>query len=65
MAFINGKEALFVNVKLTQMEVDLINLSPTFVDQLLKYNRDVVANKIDPIAVNARILESTGTQTGR
>jgi hypothetical protein len=54
MAFINGKEALFVNVKLTQMEIDLINLSPTFVDQLLKYNRDVVDNKIDPIAVNAK-----------
>src|SRR5471032_2053306 len=54
MAFINGKEALFVNIKLTQMEIDLINLSPTFVDQLLKYNRDVVDNKIDPIAVNAK-----------
>jgi len=52
MAFINGKEALFVNVKLTQMEIDLINLSPTFVDQLLKYNRQVVDNKIGPIAVN-------------
>jgi hypothetical protein len=54
MAFINGKEALFVNVKLTQMEIDLINLSPTFVDQLLKYNRQVVDNKIGPIAVNAK-----------
>ncbi|GAB2891644.1 hypothetical protein GCM10027093_28520 [Paraburkholderia jirisanensis] len=51
MAVITGKESMFSNVKLTQTEIDLINLSPTLVDQLLKYDRDVATNQVGAIQI--------------
>lgn len=53
MSVITGKEAMFVNVKITQDELDLINRSPTLVDQLLKYNNDVLKEVVRPIQVSA------------
>ncbi|MBY4766283.1 hypothetical protein [Burkholderia ambifaria] len=49
MSVITGKEAMFVNVKITQDELDLINRSPMLVDQLLKYNNDVLKEVVRPI----------------
>ncbi|MET3555229.1 hypothetical protein [Burkholderia sp. 567] len=53
MSVITGKEAMFVNVKITQDELGLINRSPTLVDQLLKYNNDVLKEAVHPIQVSA------------
>jgi hypothetical protein len=47
MATITGKETMFINVTLSKAEIDLINLSPTFVDQLLKYNQEVLTKKVN------------------
>src|SRR5271156_5981829 len=52
MAVITGKEAMFVNVNLTKMEIDLINLSPTLVEQLLKYEGDVRSKDVKAIQVS-------------
>ncbi|MBG0881338.1 hypothetical protein H0X90_31525, partial [Burkholderia sp. 9775_39] len=53
MSVITGKEAMFVNIKITQDELDLINRSPALVDQLLKYNSDVLKDEVRPIQVSA------------
>nr|WP_230954270.1 calcium-binding protein [Burkholderia stagnalis] len=52
MAQITGREEAFLNVALGQNVIDLINKSPLLVDQMLKYNEDVIDGKLDRIAVN-------------
>ncbi|MBR8133991.1 hypothetical protein [Burkholderia cenocepacia] len=53
MAVITGEEAMFVNVNITPAVLDLINRSPTLVDQLLKFNEHVLKKEIGPIQVSA------------
>lgn len=52
MASITGGEEMFRGFRLERGVVDLINKSPSLVDQLLKYNRDVVRKEVNPIRVD-------------
>jgi hypothetical protein len=53
MAIITGKERMFVNVKLTVLELESINRSPTLVEQLLKYDADVNYGSVKEMRVSS------------
>ncbi|MGF6442153.1 hypothetical protein [Paraburkholderia youngii] len=51
-AVITGQEAMFANVVLSADDIKLINMSPTLVSELLQYNADVLAHKVNAIVSN-------------
>ncbi|MBN3815962.1 calcium-binding protein [Paraburkholderia sp. Se-20369] len=56
MASISGSEEMFRDVNLGREVIDLINKSPLLVDQIVKYNLDVINGRVDSIEVDPSAL---------
>ncbi|MBR8225852.1 calcium-binding protein [Burkholderia ambifaria] len=50
---ITGREEVFGGMILAQEAIDLINMSPLLVSQIIKYNEDVLSKNLNPIEVGA------------
>lgn len=53
MSKITGREEIFKGLSLGDGVIGLINKSQTLIDQIHKYNKDVLAGNVRPIEVDA------------